>query len=313
MSLAWQHSREGGGRFAIWLIRAAGLYLGRGFARAALYPITLYFYWRRPEEKRCIRDFYRRVQGRPASAWQVLKQIHAFSCTILDRVYLLSQGLERFDIEVHGEEQPQAILASGRGMLLLGSHYGSFEALRALSIRDAAVKLRVVLDKQQTPALTRLLEELAPDVGRDAIDIAEGVVPAMLTMADAARQGHMIALLADRPRAGEATRLAPFIGDPAPFPTGPWQVAASLGVPVVLCFGTYLGGNRYRLDFEVFEDKVTLPRQQREAALDALVTRYAARLEHYARAHPGNWFNFFDFWQPPAMDVVRSGNTAESC
>ena len=32
------------------------------------------------------------------------------------------------------------------------------------------------------------------------------------------------------------------------------------------------------------------------AGLVALAIAYAQRLEHYARAAPYNWFNFYDFW-----------------
>ena len=39
----WQSRPEGGGRFAIWLIRAIALYGGRRVGRLCLYPITLYF------------------------------------------------------------------------------------------------------------------------------------------------------------------------------------------------------------------------------------------------------------------------------
>ncbi len=31
--------------------------------------------------------------------------------------------------------------------------------------------------------------------------------------------------------------------------------------------------------------------------MNALVARYAQRLEHHARSAPYNWFNFYDFWQ----------------
>ena len=82
---------------------------------------------------------------------------------------------------------------------------------------------------------------------------------------------------------------------------GPWLLAHALQVPVMLCFGLYLGGNRYRLVFEPFAECVAIPRERRGPALDALLARYAARLEHYVRVAPYNWFNFHDFWrQPPA-------------
>ena len=66
---------------------------------------------------------------------------------------------------------------------------------------------------------------------------------------------------------------------------------------MVLCFGLYLGGNRYRLVFEPFGERVEIPRHARGPALDALIARYAQRLEHYIHVAPYNWFNFYDFWQ----------------
>jgi predicted LPLAT superfamily acyltransferase len=112
----------------------------------------------------------------------------------------------------------------------------------------------------------------------------------------------MVALLADRAREREALRRADFLGRPAPWPVGPWLLASALQVPVLLCFGLYLGGRRYRLVFEPFAERVAIPRQGREEALDAWVARYVARLEHYARAYPYNWFNFHDVWQAPAHE-----------
>jgi predicted LPLAT superfamily acyltransferase len=76
---------------------------------------------------------------------------------------------------------------------------------------------------------------------------------------------------------------------------------------VVLCFGLYLGGRRYRLVFEPLADRVDIPRHDRGPALDALIARYAQRLEHYVHVAPYNWFNFYDFWQQDQRTAVRPG------
>ena len=109
-----------------------GLLCGRNAARLLLYPITLYFFLRRGPERRASRAFFERAQGHPATSWQVLKHIHYFASTILDRVFLLSEAFRRFDVRVHGLDQLDAEMARGRGVMLLGAHMGSFEVLRAL-------------------------------------------------------------------------------------------------------------------------------------------------------------------------------------
>jgi predicted LPLAT superfamily acyltransferase len=298
----WRQRPEGGGRFAIWLIRAIALHGGRRLGRLCLYPVTLYFMLRRGAERRASRDYLRQLFGRPVGWRQVFRHLHAYAATTLDRVFLLAHGERDFEIEVEGLAALEAAIDAGHGVLLVGSHQGSFEALRAISARRPDVPLRVLLDKQKTPAMTELLEALAPDVGAGVIDTAQGGVAVTLAAAEACRGGAMVALLADRAREREALRRADFLGRPAPWPVGPWLLASALQVPVLQCFGLYLGGRRYRLVFEPFAERVAIPRQGREEALDAWVARYVARLEHYARAYPYNWFNFHDVWQAPAHE-----------
>ncbi|MDR6937861.1 MULTISPECIES: acyltransferase [unclassified Luteibacter] len=296
--------REGGGMFAIWTIRTIALVLGRSVARLLLYPITLYFFLRRAHERAASRLYLSRVLGRPVTGRDVFRHIHMFAATLLDRMFFLARGEKDFRVEVEGLAELDRCIDAGRGVLLIGSHQGSFEALRALGARRPDVPLRVVLDKQKTPALTTVLEALAPDVGAAVIDASLGGASVALAMAEGAAQGGMVALLADRGHAGEATLDVPFLGKPAPFPVGPWLLASALKIPVVLCMGIYLGGNRYRLIFEAFSDGIEIPRAQRKAVLEDIVARYAARVEHYARVYPFNWFNFYDFWQEmgPAAD-----------
>ncbi|TAL72308.1 MAG: acyltransferase [Rhodanobacter sp.] len=299
----WRERREGGGRFALWLIRTLALYGGRRFGRALLYPITLYFFLRRGAERRASRDYLTRVLGHPPRVTQMLRQFHTYAATTLDRVFLLAHGERDFEITIEGLALLEQHVAAGRGVLLVGSHQGSFEALRAVRARRPDVSLRVVLDKGKTPALTALLEALAPDVGAAVIDAERGGAAIVLAAAEACAQGAIVAMLGDRAGTCEAQRAAPLLGAPALLPVGPWLLAAALKVPVMLCFGLYLGGNRYRLVFEPFADPLVLPRRGRDAALDGVLARYAARLEHYARQWPYNWFNFHEFWAPGASTV----------
>jgi predicted LPLAT superfamily acyltransferase len=75
-------------------------------------------------------------------------------------------------------------------------------------------------------------------------------------------------------------------------------MAHALGVPIILGFGVYHGGNRYTAHFELFAEHLRLPRDSREAAITEAAQKYAHRLEQYVRNAPYNWFNFYDYWQP---------------
>lgn len=303
MSEHWSERREGGGRFAIWLIRTIGLKCGRGVARLCLLPITLYFYVRRPYERRVSYAFLERATGRRANAWQVMRHIHRFAGTLLDRVFLLAERYARFDVKIHGLGELTSRMRPDRGVLLLGAHVGSFEVLRVAAEDRPDVKVRVVLDTQKTPALTELLHALNPAIGRNVIDASRPGPEIVLALSEALADGALATLLADRAREREATIDADFFGAPAPFPTAPFLLGAILKVPVVLCLGMYRGGNRYDLYFEPLADELVLPRHERETALRDVVQRYATRLEHHVRADPYNWFNWHDFWNPEGRGV----------
>jgi predicted LPLAT superfamily acyltransferase len=297
MSARWKQRPEGGGRFAIWLIRSVARLGGRRVGRACLYLITPYFLVRRGPERRASRAWLSRALARPATLRDVARHIHTFASTILDRIFLLSGELHRFAISIHGLPALEAHLDAGRGALLFGSHLGSFEVLRVLAGTRPDIGLRVVLDKGHNPAMTDLLDALNPQVAATVIDAAQPGPQILLAIGEALAQGQMVALLVDRAQPGEPVGMVPFLGVPAPFPLAPWQVAAVLGAPVMLAFGLYRGGNRYDLRFEPFSDGEAVPRQARRAHVTAVIGRYAARLEDLARQFPYNWFNFYDYWE----------------
>jgi predicted LPLAT superfamily acyltransferase len=284
-------------RFALWA--------GRPVTRALMFPITLYFVLRRGPERRASRNYLQRVTRQRVHWWHICKHHLQFAMVGLDRVYLLAENLQGFDIRPHGIDQLLHALDQQRGILLFGSHMGSFEVLRVFSQLRPDVQVRAVLDVQQTPMMTSALRYLNPALAAGIINARKDGTQTALAIKEALDQKALVTLLVDRARPDNGVLNAEFLGEAAPFPAAPWLLAATLKVPVVLCFGLYRGGRRYDLYFELFADVLTLQRGRREADLQQIIQRYADRLAHHTRQVPYNWFNFYDFWEknpPPAAD-----------
>ncbi|MEA3642913.1 MAG: lipid A biosynthesis acyltransferase [Lamprobacter sp.] len=292
----WSSHPERGSSRAVRLILWIALHLGRTPARALLYPITLYFLIKARPQRRASQRFLSRVLGRPAGLADVARHIHSFAATILDRVFLLAGRRERLDIRLHCPELVLERVAAGQGFLLLGSHLGSFEVLRALAIDDAQMPLRILMYPSHNRIITEVLHALNPAVSASVIPL-DGPQP-LLAVKESLDAGYAVGLLGDRHRVGEPTLQCDFLGSPAAFPTGAISLAAVTGVPVVLFFGLYRGGNRYDVHFELLAERIELgPRAQRNRALKQWLQRYADRLAHHTRNAPFNWFNFYDFWE----------------
>jgi len=305
----WKRRPEGGGEFALGLIARFAMRCGRRASRLLLYPITLYFLLRRGPERRASRAFLTRVLTRPASLVEVARHVHCFAATLLDRVFLLSRRFHGFDVRVSGLEPLHEDMDRGRGVLLLGSHHGSFEVLRVLSEQRPDAVIAVVLDRAQSPVITSLLEALNPALANHVIDANQDGNAVVLGIREALERGALVGLLADRARPGQSTQACRFLGGDAAFPVAPWMIASAMKVPVQLCFGLYRGGARYDLHFERFAEYVLIPRALRPQALAAIVQRYANRLEHHVRLAPFNWFNFYDFWRFDEAAVKSRGIT----
>jgi predicted LPLAT superfamily acyltransferase len=297
MSRQWSRLPERGTAFAVRLIRWIAVHIGRGPGRLLLYPIVAYFVPLTPPQRRASVDFLSRVFGRKPGWLEILRHYHCFAATILDRVYFLAGELKRFDIRVNGGQLLLDQVDSGQGCILLGSHLGSFEALRAVGVTGCRFPLKILMNVDHNERITTITNAINPWMETTVIPIRGPET--LLKVRESLEQGYLIGTLGDRVVAGDKTVHCRFFGEPASFPAGPLLLAAMVRCPVILVFALYRGGNRYDLHFELLTRELTAGRGERQAAIQHWVQRYADRLEHYARRAPYNWFNFYDFWGKP--------------
>jgi predicted LPLAT superfamily acyltransferase len=288
--------RERGSVAALRLMVAFAGLVGRPIARLALVPVCAYFLAFSVRARAASRDYLVRVLGRRPGLRELFRHYFTFATVALDRMFLLKDRYDLFDLSVHGEEAMDRLREAGRGCLLLGAHLGSFEALRAMGMSK---QVRVVLVMYEDNA--RMVATVARAINPALADhvIALGRFDSMLKLQERLQHSDWVGLLGDRALADEAQLRVPFLGATAGFSTAPFRIALMLKRPVVLMLGVYRGGNRYELHFEPLFDPEGVDRAHRATCIEQAVRAYAARLEHYCRQAPYNWFNFYDFWKGP--------------
>lgn len=294
VSTVWFAEPERGSLGLMRLVTWLALRLGRRGTRWLLFPLSLYYLAFAPRARRASRAFLGRALARQAGVLDVLRNFHAYAATLHDRIYLLCGRFEDLEILVEDASRLEAILASGRGCILLGSHLGSFEALRALGRHVKRYPINIVMYQRATQKVSDILDGLAPEL--KARVIAPGRPETMLRIKECLDRGEIVGILGDRPFGSEKTSLCPFLGVPARFPHGPFRLAMVLETPVVLFFGLYEGGNRYRIFLEELAGRAASGHAERAEAAAHWIESYVRRLEHYACKAPYNWFNFYDFW-----------------
>jgi predicted LPLAT superfamily acyltransferase len=290
----WTTLPERGTPASLRVIAWIAVHIGRRAARLLLYPVTLYFVITAHAARRVSYKYLKHVRGGSARWWHVFRHFHCFAATILDRVYLLRGKFDRFDVTVHGKQIVQRQLETAKGSILLGSHLGSFEVLRALGVMQRKFPLKVLMDTVHNQNITRFFDALNPKIAGTVI--APDQPDSLIKVKESLDAGCFVGMLGDRVSGGDKTTQCQFLDVPATFPAGPIILAAMMRCPVILFFGIYRGGNHYEIHFEHFADVIVLDRDRRVEHTQLWMQRYAERLEHYARLAPYNWFNFYPFW-----------------
>jgi len=197
---------------------------------------------------------------------------------------------------------------AGQGKLILASHLGDIEACRAMAQQVSGLVINALVFTDNARRFRAVLETIAPQAGVNLMPVSDIGPETAILLQQKLDAGEWVAIVGDRtavnPQRGGERRViwSDFLGRAAPFPQGPFVLAAALRCPVLLMFALQQQG-KLRIHCEPFADPLLLPRAQRQQALQQAVDHYAERLAHYALLAPLDWFNFFDFWTLPEQQA----------
>lgn len=295
----WSGLRERGTLWGLRFVAAVYRLLGRRACEALLVPVVAYFYGfvAGREQREGSRLFLTRALGRRPGFRDGYRHFFSFATGMLDTFAAWTGGLPAGTVEPDNAALLKTAADDPRGALIVISHLGNIDLARARLDPATRNRLTLLVHNRHAANYNRLLREFRAEAGLNMIQVTEVGPDTAIDLQERVERGEWIVIAGDRtPVTGQArTSPALFMGAEANFSDGPWILGSLLDCPVYLMF-CLREGRRYRLIMEPFAERIILPRAERKQALQGYVKRYAARLEHYARAMPYQWFNFFDFW-----------------
>lgn len=220
-----------------------------------------------------------------------------FAWCFAERYRRLAQP-ERFHSVLEGEEYWRQVTESPQGAVLVTAHIGPWENAAQVGASASERRIHVVREKEIDPRAQVFVSEIVSRLNANCVTHFSGDDATLsLELADALKQGEIVALQGDRSRAGGRTITASLFGRPMPLPIGPAALARATGVPIVPVFsfreGRFLMRAVVRRPFHVANTA------DRTADIAEAVSHLAAEIEWAIRQRPYQWFCFRKLWDQP--------------
>lgn len=208
------------------------------------------------------------------------------------------------DIVFKGDCEKAITKYNDNGRLLICSHFGDVEALRAIFTINSTYIINSIFYTDNAKNYNRFLKTLSPTSNINIITTTSMGPDTAVLLKEKIDDRQIVAIAADRipttynSNHNNRTCSVEFLGRKAKFPQGPFILASILKCPVILVFGLKNPVTKI-IDIVCidFGEKLILDRRDKEASLQKHIQRYAKELEDLVIEYPYQWFNFFDFFK----------------
>ncbi|MEF1283930.1 glycosyltransferase [Vibrio sp. M250220] len=304
----WSKRQEQGTIFGIKLLLAIYSLLGRKVFNLILKVVIGYYHLVGKDAKQASEIYLSQLksyaQQHSFELPEKLDSYHhllSFGHTMLDKLAAWKGDFSVENLTIHGQENFQRMVDNKQGVVILGSHLGNIELCRALGRRHSHIKINALVFTEHAERFNSVMKAVNPSSELNLIQVSSMGPDTAILLQQKIEQGEWIVIVGDRTSTSKESRSvwADFLGKPAPFPQGPFMLAAILKAPVYLLFGLRDDSSdkpHFNVYFEPFREQILLPRKERQAALQQVVQDYAQRLQHYTLQAPLQWYNFFNFW-----------------
>ena len=227
---------------------------------------------------------------------RIWRTFHEYAWCLTER-YEQFHAADRMRFDFDGEATYAQMQATTCGYVFFTAHFGNWEMGPLVRNVPRGRKFHVVREPEMNRAAQRFIAQRFdshPQRDQFVVHYAGSDLALGAKLLMALRQGDVIALPGDRPRAGMASMKAEMFGRPMDLPPGPVALARAGHAPMVPVFVFREGRRHYRI--------VTLPpipvaqTDDKERDLREGVAAMSKACEWAIRQRPHHWFCWAKLW-----------------
>lgn len=272
-------------------------YFGLSFAYFLLYFVAAYFMIASSKAFTWIYRFYHEMLGKNKlrSFASVYRNYYLFGEILIDKIAMLAGFHTTFTFDFEGEEYLRQM---DKGGFLISAHVGNWQIAGQL-LNRLEKRVNIILFDAEHQQIKGYLSDVFVKRNINFIIIRDDYSH-LMEIRQALTNGEIIAMNGDRYIEGNKTMMIDFMGKPAAFPVGPFNMAARFNVPVSYVFA--LKESRKHYHFYATPLKTftfTRNLKLRDQSLGPAVEEYVRELEKIVRKYPLQWFNYYKFWKVP--------------
>src|SRR5579864_6024456 len=185
------------------------------------------------------------------------------------------------------------LLALGRGVLIVGGHFGNWELGGVALRRLHGYPLTVVGKAEASPVVGAFRRRMRESLGIETLEIGQMLETALQIRRLLAQNG-IVAMLLDRSLGRDRIDVT-FFGRPAGFLRTPAMIGYLTKAPLLPAFMIRKADDRFvgTLGDAIMGDST----RPTEDAVRVATQAFATQLEERIRANPQLWYQFYPYWQ----------------
>ncbi|MDR2038302.1 MAG: lysophospholipid acyltransferase family protein [Bacteroidales bacterium] len=278
-----------GHRFFIWLIKRSGLSFAYGFAGVVIGYYIIFS----PRTSSMIYRYFRKrhLFSRWKSMRMTYRNYHCFAKILIDKTAIPTGMGNKFSYQFENHDEVTHLLGQKQGCIFISAHVGNWDVAGHLFGKHNTHVNIVMLDAEHQ-RIKKYLESVTGEKSYKIIALKDDMSHTF-EIGKALINKEYICFQGDRHMKGTTTLNRTFLGAPASFPAGPFQIAAHAQVPVVFFFAVRKPGRTYRFCFYIAHVDQNMTKRE---ITESLASQYVCSLEQVLRRYPEQWFNYYEFW-----------------